>query len=196
MKKRTLVACIFDDADSVVDVIHELRRTGFSDDQLGFVVRYAMDEHDTNIRAREIVGGLLGGDGMLLSSTSETNISVERGQPAISVEAEHQNTQDKRNAGIIIGGVIGGTLGTVAVLRLPGIGLIVAGGSLAAILADTSSPGIAGNFLSIGMPGRNARDYEQKFQAGSIVFTIKANEQRQEAEDILRHHRAHSIEVH
>lgn len=196
MKKRILVTCLFEDASSAVDVIHELRRTGFSDDQLGFVVRQDMDEHGTNILARGIIDGLLGGTDMLLLPPSETDISMEQREPATSAEAERQDTQEKRSAGIIIGGVIGGTLGTVAVLRFPAIGLIVAGGSLAASLAAATPGGIADKFLSIGIAGRNARYYERKFHTGSIIFTIKADEQQQEAQDILRYHRAQDIEVH
>jgi hypothetical protein len=192
VKKRTLVACVFDDADSVVDVIHELRQTGFSDDQLGFVVRCNTHEHGTNVLARKIIGSLLGVAGMLLPPISGTNISTEHRETVTNIEVERQNTQEKRDPGIIVGGVIGGTLGAVAVLRLPDIGLILAGGSLASILADASPGGIAGNFLGIGIA-----NYEQKFQAGGIVFIIKADEeQQQEAQDILRYQRAHSIEVH
>ena len=194
MKKHILVICIFDDASSAVDVIHELRRSGFSDDQLGFAVRYAMNEHGANILAEEIMNGLLGGTAMLRSLVSETDIYMEQREAATSAGAERQ--QEKHGAGSIIGGVIGGTLGTVAVLRLPAIGLIVAGGSLAAILADAAPGRVVDNFLSIDIPVQKARYYEQKFQIGSIIFTIKANEQQQEAQDILRYHRAHSIEVH
>lgn len=196
MKKRTLVVAIFDDAGSAVDAIHELRRSSLSDDQLGFVVRYDTDEHGTNALARDIVGDLLGTGDVLLLPVSETSVPVEHSQSALIVEDEAQNTPEKEQAKIIIGSVIGGTLGTVALLRLPAIGLVVAGGTLAATLGVAAAESMTPRFLSIGIPEHKARYYEQQFQMGNVILTIKAAEQQQEALDILRYHRACSIEVH
>jgi hypothetical protein len=190
MQKLTLVACIFDDADSAVDAIHELRGTGFSDDQLGLVVRHDMDGYVPNTLAKEIINGLLGTAGKSLLPAPETN----HHEPVPSTEAGHQ--QEKRATGIIIGGVIGGTLGTVAVLQPPEIGLIVVGGILTAILGAATPGGIAANLLRMGIPADNAHSYAQKFLAGCIILTIKADEQQQEIQDILHYHRAHNIEVH
>lgn len=201
MKKRTLVIGIFDDAGSAVDAIHELRRSSFTDDQLGFVVRYATDEHDTNALANDIIDSLLGTENGLLLPVSETGMPVEHSQSALIVEGEPQNTQntqntpEKKQVRIIIGGVIGGTLGTVATLLLPGIGSVVAGGTLAATLGVAASESMTPRFLSIDMPEQKARYYEHQFQAGNIILTIKAAELQQEAQDILRYHRACSIEL-
>ena len=69
------------------------------------------------------------------------------------------------------------------------------GGILTAILGVATPGGIAANFLHMGVPEHAARHYERKFREGYIIFMIKATEQQQEAQDILRYHRAHSIEV-
>ncbi|MBV9616360.1 MAG: hypothetical protein JO031_12955 [Ktedonobacteraceae bacterium] len=191
MKKRTLVAGIFDDADSAVDAIHELRRSGFSDDQLGFVVRHDTNEHAPNALARGMIDGLLGNSDLLA-----TNTSAEHSKPATVVGEKLPNTHEKGRAGIIIASVIGGALGTVATLRLPGLGPVVAGGALAAALAVAASESLTTIFLSIGIPAHKIRSYEQRFQAGYIILTIKANQRLQEALDTLRYHRACSIEVH
>ncbi len=195
MKKRTLVAAIFDDAGSAVDAIHELRRTSCSDDQLGFVVRYDTDEHGINPLARDIIGDLLGDGDTLLLPVLETSIPIEYSQSALIVEEEPQNTQEKSQARIIIGGIIGGTLGTVTTLLLPGIGLVVAGGALAATLGVAIPASMTPKFLSMGIPEHKAHYYAQQFQAGSIILTIKAADQQKEAQDILRYHRACSIEI-
>ncbi len=196
MKKRTLVVAIFDDAGSAVDAIHELRRSSLSDDQLGFVIRYDTDEHGTNALARDIIGDLLGTGDVLLLPVSEASIPVKHDQSALIVEEEAQHTPEKERAKIIIGSVIGGTLGTVALLRLPAIGLVVAGGALAATLGVVAAESMTPKFLSIGIPEHKAHYYEQQFQIGNVILTIKAAEQQQEALDILRYHRACSIEVH
>ena len=193
MQNPTLVACIFDNASLAVDAIHELRRTGFSDDQLGIVVRRDTDEHATNTLAREIISDLLGIAGIYLLPDAEINISIKQNEPVAIVKARQQK---KRGTGIIIGGVIGGTLGTIAILQPPEIGMVVVGGILTAILGNATPGGIAANFLRMGVPAHNARYYAQKFQEGCIIFMIKATEQQKEVQDILHYHRAHSIEVH
>jgi hypothetical protein len=194
MQNPTLVACIFDNASSAVDAIHELRRTGFSDDQLGIVVRRDTDEHGTNTLAKEIISDLLGAAGLCLLPNSEISIPIQQNEPVTSVKAEQP--QEKRDTGIIIGGVIGGILGTIAILQPPEIGMIVVGGILTTILGDATPGGIAANFLHMGVPTHNALYYAQKFQEGLIIFMIKPAEQQQEVQDILHYHRAHSIEVH
>ncbi len=195
MKKRTLVVGIFTDAGSAVDAIQELRRSSFSDDQLGFVVRYNTDKHGCNILARDIID-LLATGAVLPLPVAETSTPVEQIDSALIVEEKPQDTQEKNPARFIIGGVIGGTLGTVATLQLPGIGPVVAGGTLIAPLGVAAAGSLTPSFLSIGISEHKSSYYEQQFQAGSIILTVKAATQQQEAQDVLHYHRACSIEVH
>jgi hypothetical protein len=199
MKKCTLVAGIFDDASSAVDAIHELRRTSFSDDQLGFVVRSDTDEYNPNPLARCIVDSLPGGKvtDILFPSLSETGSeagrAAEQSQATLLVEAKFQRTQKKGQ--IIVNCVIGGTLGAVATLQLCDIGLVIAGGTLAATLATVARGGMSIRLLQIGIPDHKIRYYEQQFLVGNIIFTVKAAAYPQEAQDILRYHRAYSVEA-
>jgi len=250
MKRRTTVAGAFDDHTATVDAINELRQLGFSDDQLGFVVRVyvnrenSIDEHTPNPAARGILSGLLGAADVLLLPLQDTkdtstalsataviedgasdrfsnrnssqtipsqalsaNVSVSeaallpkadlgRESTTITSKGEKQNVPGNHDTNIITGGVIGGTMGAVASLLLPDIGLVIAGGVLAAILGSAESGGIIGGFLSMGIPEQKAHYYEQQFQAGHIILTVRANKDQQEARDILHHHGALSIEVH
>src|ERR1019366_2901969 len=204
MKKRMLVTGIFADADSAVDAIHELRRTSFSDDQLGFVVRYNTDEHSPNPLARCIAESLPGVKDILFpplletgaETGTETGIAEEHSQVALLVEEKFQHIQKKGQTGIIVNSVIGGTLGVVATLQLSTIGLVIVGGTLAATLATVATGEMIARLLSIGISEHKVRDYEQQFLARNIIFTLKAAGQQQEAQDILRYHRAYSIEVH
>ncbi len=241
MQKHSTVVGIFDDHTAAVDAIKELRQSGFSDDQIGFVVRHdtSNTDQETNTVARGVVGGLLGAaDALLLPVTGPGDASTmleaalpateevidtmrrpgsHTEQPAASstdvpppstLETPVQTEQDeavttgkadfleKRGTSIITGSVIGGTLGAVAAMLIPGIGPILAGGLLAATFGGAAIGGIAGGFLGMGVPEHRARYYEQQFQAGRIILTIKASKQQQQALDILRHYGAREVEAH
>jgi hypothetical protein len=225
MKKHATVVGIFDNHIALVDTIKDLRHNGFSDDQLGFVVRQNASSH-------LVVDGLLGtADALLLPTTSPSNTSsvLEAALPAtektidnLSHRGSHtllpptspqttntaleQNeatqahnskpdTQESRGASIITGSVIGGTLGAVAAMLIPGIGPLLAGGFLATTFAGAAIGGIAGGFLNMGIPEQKAHYYEQQFHAGRIILTIKTNGRTQEALNILRHYGSREIEV-
>jgi hypothetical protein len=253
MKKHSTIVGIFDNHTAVVDAIKELRQSGFSDDQIGFVVKRndGSNTDDTatqepNAIARGVVGGLLGAADVLLPVTGpgdastmlgaalpateeaienlshpglhksqspqsssadattpatpaqETGNEVTERKPAEPAETrEHRpDVLEERGTSIITGSVIGGTLGAVAAMLIPGIGPVVAGGILAATFGGAAIGGIAGGFLGMGIPEHKAQYYEQEFQAGRIILTIKTAGQAQQALDILRHYGAQQVEVH
>ncbi len=244
MQKYSTIVGIFDDHIAVVDAIKELRQSGFSDDQIGFVVRHDRGSNTDdatkqapNAIARGVVGGLLGAADMLLlpvtgpgeastileaalpateeaidnmrspgshsaepassstasPSTPETPTQTEQGEPAATDEPDFL---EERGTSIITGSVIGGTLSAVAAMLIPGIGPILAGGLLAATFGGAAIGGIAGGFLGMGIPEHRARYYEQQFQAGRIILTVKAGNRQQQALEILRQHGAHEVEAH
>jgi len=233
MKKHSTVVGLFDDHTAVVEAIKELRQSGFSDDQIGFVVRHhdGSNTGDTATQgsdavARGVVGGLLGAaDALLLpvtgpgdastmlgaalpateeaidnlphlgshksqdmqsSSSADTIVSAtpvrETGAEQSEPVEQRSDILEKRGASIITGSVIGGTLGAVAAMLIPGIGPILAGGLLAATFGgaaigprvDTaakpgrggdSSPavgrplsGVPAGLLRVERPGRQRRD--------------------------------------
>jgi hypothetical protein len=246
MQKHSTVVGVFDNHTAAVDAIKDLRQNGFSDDQIGFVVRHddGANTDDpavqgSNAVARGVVGGLLGaadtlllpvmgpGDastilGAALPATEEAMDNLHRPgtqptQPTssstdvppsvpsdttVQTEPDASGTTDEpgfleeRGTSIITGSVIGGTLGAVAAMLIPGIGPILAGGLLAATFGGAAIGGIAGGFLSMGMPEHRARHYEQQFQAGHIILTIKAGDRQQQALNTLRHYGATDVEAH
>jgi hypothetical protein len=243
MQKHSTVVGVFDNHTAAVDAIKDLRQNGFSDDQIGFVVRHddGTNTDDTTVQgsnavARGVVGGLLGAADTLLlpvmgpgdastilgaalpateeamdnlhrpgtqpasSSTdvpppaaSDTTVQTEPDEPAATHEP---GFLEERGTSIITGSVIGGTLGAVAAMLIPGIGPILAGGLLAATFGGAAIGGIAGGFLSMGMPEHRARYYEQQFQAGHIILTVKAGDRQQQALETLRHYGAIDVEAH
>src|SRR5450759_2727806 len=82
----------------------------------------------------------------------------------------------------------------VAAMLIAGSGPILAGGLLAATFGGAAIGGIAGGFLSMGMPEHRARYYEQQFQAGHIILTVKAGDRQQQALETLRHYGAIDVE--
>jgi hypothetical protein len=114
-------------------------------------------------------------------------------------EGEEGETEEKRTSSIA-GGVVGGVAGAAAALFIPGIGPIVAAGTLAAILSGAALGSVAGGFLGaferIGVPEHQAHHYERAFRAGQTIVTVKAGIRQQEAQDILRRYGAHDVQVH
>ena len=104
-------------------------------------------------------------------------------------------------------GALGGLLVGLGALAIPGIGPVVAAGPLVAALGPlvggtatgavigAGAGAIAGALVGLGIPEDEARIYEQRFQEGGILVTVKAGANRyNEAEGILRNAGAEDIE--
>ena len=91
--------------------------------------------------------------------------------------------------------LVGGLIGTAAVLLIPGFGLATVGGILLASLGGAAIGAAAGSLLgaliSIGLPEEEARHYQKELEAGRIVVTVKAQSGYADALQILRRNGAH-----
>lgn len=94
-------------------------------------------------------------------------------------------------AGVVAGGAGGALWGLgIAAGLLPGIGPVIAGGTLAAILASAATgaaaAGLTGALIGLGLPEEEADHYQTEFNAGRTIVTVNADTERfQEAQDIL-----------
>ena len=92
-------------------------------------------------------------------------------------------------AGLGAGTVVGGVLGALAAGLLPGIGPVLAGGGLVAVLggavAGATTGGLAGTLLSMAASGDRALYYEQEVQAGRFLITV-TTDRPDEAHAVLR----------
>lgn len=94
-------------------------------------------------------------------------------------------------AGAIAGGAGGALWGVgIAAGLLPGIGPVIAGGTLAAILASAATgaaaAGLAGALIGLGLPEEEAVHYQSEFNAGRTIVTVHAlGERFEKAQDIL-----------
>lgn len=95
-------------------------------------------------------------------------------------------------AGAVGGGVVGGLVGLLAgvgALAIPGIGPIIAGGTLASVLAGAgvgaAAGGLIGALVGMGIPEHEASYYEQGFREGGILVTVDAGTRAGEARQVL-----------
>ncbi len=93
-------------------------------------------------------------------------------------------------AGAVSGGVLGGLLGAaVATVVLPGVGPVLAGGLLIAVLegvaGGAAGGGVLGALLGLSIPEDKARHVERHFHSGRTVVTVRAEGRYDEAAAIL-----------
>lgn len=104
--------------------------------------------------------------------------------------AEAKGALAGASRGSLTGGAVGGILGALAALVIPGIGPVIAGGMLAGIVAGAVAGGtvggLAGLLHGMGVPDHEAAYYEDEFKGGKTIVTVRADERRQEAADIMR----------
>ena len=99
-------------------------------------------------------------------------------------------TEEKAAAGMAAGASVGALWGlAVAAGLLPPFGTVIAGGTLAAILASTATGaavgGITGGLVGLGVSDEHAHYYESEFQAGRTLVSVKTQGRNEDAMDIL-----------
>src|SRR5437016_3796782 len=104
---------------------------------------------------------------------------------------EPENEQGARIAADAAGGgLVGGTIGAVAALLIPGFGPAIAGGILIATLSGAAIGAAAGSIIGsvtgMGVPEEEARIDQTELVAGRTIVTVKAATDRDEAVAILR----------
>src|SRR5688500_1088003 len=171
---RAVVIGVFSDRARAEQAVNELRRQGFTEDQIGFATRGEQTTQDGEAGA---------GDTDTSGVTSDTD------------------TRGGTREGLVMGAVTGGTFGSIigaaAALLIPGIGPVLAGGMLAAALtgaiAGATTGGIVGALREWGFSEHEAAHYQSEFEAGRILVTARPQDmtQRQAALDIIRQHGRH-----
>jgi hypothetical protein len=94
--------------------------------------------------------------------------------------------------GAATGAVAGGILGALASIVIPPLGPILIGGMLATAAgfagAGAAVGGILGAMTGLGVSEDEARYYEQEFNEGKAIVTVKAGELADQAVAIVRKH--------
>lgn len=96
-------------------------------------------------------------------------------------------------AGAVTGGLIG-LIGSLTALTIPGVGPIVAGGTIAALLGDAlvggaigaAAGGLAGGLVGLGVPEDRAKGYNDRVSKGGyLVFVEGTDEEIARAEKVF-----------
>jgi hypothetical protein len=159
---------VFEDRDQAHRAVDDLRRAGFREDQIGLVSRD--NERPTD-------------DGRAKSgATSESTATL---------------WEEGAGIGAAAGAVTGTGLGlAVAAGLIPGVGPVIAGGTLVALLASAGTGAavgtVLGAFVGLGVPEEEARFYEGEVTAGRTIVTVRADDRSPEAWEILGRHGAYS----
>jgi hypothetical protein len=93
-------------------------------------------------------------------------------------EESVHDTQATRGGvtGAAAGAILGGIALGVASVAVPGVGTVIAGGPLVAILAGAfagaSAGGLVGSFVGMGITTEHAKRYEEAVRRGNVVVTV------------------------
>jgi uncharacterized protein (TIGR02271 family) len=123
-----------------------------------------------------------------------------------TTEAMAQETGTHAGSGAATGAVTGGILGGlggwlvgIGALAIPGVGPFIAAGAFAAALGGAAIGAgvgaIAGALIGMGVPKEEADYYEGEVKSGRTLVTVRADGRYDEAQQILRQHRAYDIET-
>jgi hypothetical protein len=160
---KTIVGT-FDDRTHAQQALHELRRSGFSEDLIG--VASADRPAASGTLSEEPVAGSAG-------------------------DREQSYAGEVATAGAATGAGVGALWG-IAVLSgaLPAIGPAIAGGALAAVLssaaAGVAAGGLTGALIGLGIPKEEAEHYDREFRAGRTIITVQADGRAEEVRAIFR----------
>jgi hypothetical protein len=168
--QQSTVVGVFDDRLQADRAVDELRRAGFRDDQIGVAMRY-----DT--------GDVVTGD---------------------AIDAGHTNDAEGTKAGTgamagILTGLGLGALAGLGVLSgvIPIMGPAIAGGTLGVILSNAAAGagvgGLVGALVGAGIPEDEAQYYQDEFESGRTIVTVRADGRADAAIAVLRRYDAYDM---
>ncbi len=105
--------------------------------------------------------------------------------------------------GVVVGG-LGGLLVGLGALAIPGVGPVIAAGTLATALGTTAAGagigaaagGLIGALVGLGIPEEDANFYAEGVKRGGVLVTVQANDERAtEALNIMRKARAVDVDT-
>jgi uncharacterized protein (TIGR02271 family) len=167
--KRATVVGVFEDRERAERAVDALQREGFTEEEIGLVVR----------------------DG----GRDESDF---RSPMAATVDRDTE-TEGRETSGALAGSAVGGALGALAALLIPGVGPVLAGGVLAGALGG-AAVGAAGGGLAmalsdLGLSDDEARGYEREVVAGRALVTVRAGSRGSDAAGILRRFGAYDLDT-
>jgi hypothetical protein len=143
-----------DQAESLVTI---LKRAGFSDYDISVIAPGDQPKHDAKIALDHVPGDDPADEKPRDGSAKLRGVTIG----AVS-------------GGLILG-AIGGLIG-LATLAIPGLGVIIVAGPIAAALTDAAAGGaagvIAGALMGMRIPEHRAKQYEESVRAGNTLISV------------------------
>ena len=104
-----------------------------------------------------------------------------------------QDQEDQRDVrDLVSGSLVGGLIGLLGSLLIPGVGPIVVGGVLASTLTgagiSAATGGIIGALVALGVPEADARHFDEGLRSGRTLVTVDAGARTAEALMVLDRH--------
>ncbi len=128
----------------------------------------------------------------------QIGLAMKDGQTS-NVAGRASNDADSGLGGATTGAVVGGVLGAVAALVIPGIGPVVALGTLGTVLTGVAVGAglgaLAGGLVDMGVPHDEAKYYDEEFTSGRAIVTVNAGTRYNVAQNILRAAGGYDIET-
>jgi hypothetical protein len=93
-----------------------------------------------------------------------------------------------------VGAMLGGVVGALAAVGLPGVGTVLAGGILAGLLEGAAAGGLVGVLVKLGVPEARAQAYGDAVELGRVLVVVHAEDRVEEADDILQAYRPYQVE--
>ncbi|MGV3483575.1 MAG: general stress protein [Planctomycetaceae bacterium] len=167
MASQSTIVGVFEDQTQAQTAVKELKRRGFTEDQIGVVGRHyeagsagatrkLTDDKDDTYAGEGVAAGLATGAGV----------------------------------GALWGlGILAGAL--------PAIGPAIAGGTLAALLssaaAGAATAGLAGGLVGLGIPKEEADYYESEFRSGRTIVTVNALGREADVREVFNTYGAYDV---
>lgn len=106
-------------------------------------------------------------------------------------------SDDSVTDGATMGALGGFALGAGA-LAIPGIGPVLAAGTLASALTGAAAGGIGGALIDFGIPESESREYEGDIKSGKALITVECSDAQkaQKASQVLQNNGAEKVREH
>jgi hypothetical protein len=162
MRQETVVG-VFDERGAAMRAVDELRRAGFTEDQIGVVAR----AEDTTLKSGPV--DKLRPEGSRWEDGAAAGVAAGAGIGALWAL-----------------GIVAGVLPAIGPVIAGGVLASV----LASAAGAATVGGVVGGLIGLGIPEAEARYYEQEFHIGRTIVTVRTAERTGEAREILRRHGA------
>jgi hypothetical protein len=167
-----IVVALFEERAEAEDAIRDLKKAGFTNDQIGVVTQDKV------------------GPGTARSDEERAG----EDDPERILDETASGLTEGAAAGALTGGVIGGLAGLISSLLIPGIGPLLVGGILASALlgmgVGAAAGGLIGALVGMGVPEEDARYVDAGLREGRTLVTVSDTDVTSEALPILERHGA------